>query len=75
MNMELIDVLTAIAVIGKGAPTQGAVVFGSSIVELYITLAVTAAIAAINGLVLSSAARSQDQILPMLVMSVMLSSL
>jgi ABC transport system ATP-binding/permease protein len=66
-------ILTAIAVIGKGAPTHGAVVFGNPIVELYITLAVTAAIAAINGMVLSSAARSQDQILPMLVISVMLS--
>jgi ABC transport system ATP-binding/permease protein len=66
-------VLTAIAVIGKGAPTHGAVVLGNPIVELYITLAVTAAVAAINGLVLSAAARSQDQILPMLVISVMLS--
>jgi ABC-type multidrug transport system ATPase subunit len=66
-------VLTAIVVIGKGAPTRGAVVFGNPIVELYITLAVTAAIAAVNGMVLSSAARSQDQILPMLVISVMLS--
>jgi ABC-type multidrug transport system ATPase subunit len=66
-------VLTAIAVIGKGAPTHGAVVVGNPIVELYITLAVTAAVAAINGMVLSAAARSQDQILPMLVISVMLS--
>jgi hypothetical protein len=66
-------ILTTIAVIGKGAPTHGAVVFGNPIVELYITLAVTAAISAINGMVLSSAARSQDQILPMLVISVMLS--
>ena len=66
-------VLAAIVVIGKGAPTRGALVFGNPIVELYITLAVTAAIAAVNGMVLSSAARSQDQILPMLVISVMLS--
>jgi ABC transport system ATP-binding/permease protein len=66
-------VLTAIAVIGKGAPIYGAVVVGNPIVELYITLAVTATVAAINGMVLSAAARSQDQILPMLVISVMLS--
>ena len=66
-------ILTAIAVIGKGAPTHGAVVFGNPILELYITLALTAAISAINGMVLSSAAKSQDQILPMLVISVMLS--
>jgi ABC transport system ATP-binding/permease protein len=66
-------VLTAIVMIGKGAPTRGAVVVGNPIAELYITLAVTAAIAAVNGMVLSAAARSQDQILPMLVISVMLS--
>jgi ABC transport system ATP-binding/permease protein len=60
-------------VIGKGAPIYGAVVVGNPIVELYITLAVTATVAAINGMVLSAAARSQDQIFPMLVISVMLS--
>ena len=66
-------VLTAIVVIGKGAPTRGAVVLGNSIVELYVTLAVTAAVTAVMGLAMSAAAKSQDQILPMLVISVMLS--
>src|SRR5262245_16037551 len=66
-------VLTTIVVIGKGAPTRGAVVAGNAIVELYLTVAVTAAVSAILGLALSAAARSQDQILPMLVISVMLS--
>ena len=65
-------VLTAIVVIGKGAPTRGAVILGNPIPELYATLAATAAVAAIMGLALSAAATSQDQILPMLVMSVML---
>jgi ABC transport system ATP-binding/permease protein len=66
-------ILTAIVVIGKGAPTRGAIIAGNPIVELYLTLAATAAVAAVMGLAMSAAANSQDQILPMLVMSVMLS--
>jgi ABC-type multidrug transport system ATPase subunit len=66
-------ILAAIVLIGKGTPTRGAVVLTNSTAELYITLAVTALIAAVNGMALSAAARSHDQILPMLVISVMLS--
>jgi ABC transport system ATP-binding/permease protein len=66
-------VLTAIVVIGKGAPTHGAVILGNSVFELYVTLFATAAVAAVTGLALSAVARSHDQILPMLVMTVMLS--
>jgi ABC-type multidrug transport system ATPase subunit len=66
-------VLTAIVVIGKGGPTRGAVVLGNPILELYVTLAGTAAAAAATGMALSAAAKSQDQILPMLVITVMLS--
>jgi ABC transport system ATP-binding/permease protein len=66
-------VLTAIVVAGKGAPTRGAVVAGHPILELYLTLAATAAVAALTGLAMSAIAKSQDQILPMLVVSVMLS--
>jgi len=66
-------VLTAIVVIGKGAPTCGAVVLGNPVFELYVTLAATAAVAAVTGMMLSAAARSHDQILPMLVIAVMLS--
>ena len=66
-------VLAAIVVIGKGGPTRGAVVLGNPVFELYVTLAATAAVAAATGLVLSAAARSHDQILPMLVAVVMLS--
>ena len=66
-------ILTAIVVIGKGPPTRGAVILGNPTLELYVTLAATAAVAAIMGLALSAAATSQDQILPMLVMSIMLS--
>ena len=66
-------ILTTIVVIGKGAPTRGAVVLGNPLLELYLTLAATAAVAAVMGLAMSAAAKSQDQILPMLVISVMLS--
>ena len=66
-------VLTAIVVAGKGAPTRGAVVLGNPILELYLTLAASAAVAALTGLAMSATARSHDQILPMLVISVMLS--
>jgi hypothetical protein len=65
--------LTAIVVIGKGAPTHGAVILGDSVFELYVTLVATAAVAAVTGLALSAVAQSHDQILPMLVMTVMLS--
>lgn len=66
-------VLTAIVVIGKGPPTRGAVILGNPTLELYVTLAATAIVAAIMGLALSAAAASQDQILPMLVVTVMMS--
>ena len=65
--------LTAVVVIGKGPPTRGAVVLGDPTFELYATLAVTAAVAMVLGLALSAAATSQDQILPMLVVVVMVS--
>jgi ABC transport system ATP-binding/permease protein len=68
-----IAVVTAIVVIGKSAPTRGAVILGNPTLELYATLALTAAVAAIMGLALSAAATSQDQILPMLVITMMLS--
>jgi ABC transport system ATP-binding/permease protein len=66
-------VLTAIVVLGKSAPTRGAVVAGDPVLELYLTLAATAAVSAVMGLAMSAAAKSQDQILPMLVISVMVS--
>ena len=65
-------VVFGIVVIGKGAPTRGAVVLGNPTLELYVTLAATAAVSAVMGLALSAAAKSQDQIMPMLVVTVML---
>lgn len=66
-------VLVAIVVIGKGGPTRGAVVAGNPVVEMYLTIAATATIATLAGLAMSAAARSSEQILPMLVLSVMVS--
>ncbi len=66
-------VLTAIVTAGKGAPTRGAALLGHPALELYVTLAATAAASAILGLTLSALVRSQEQILPTLVISVMLS--
>ncbi len=66
-------ILTAISVLGKGGPTQGAVVAGNAVLELYLTLAATAIVAAVLGLALSSLARSTEQVLPMLVVSIMAS--
>lgn len=66
-------VLTAIVVVGKGAPTRGALLLGSPVVELYAALAVTAMVSALIGLALSSLAKSTEQILPMLVVLIMVS--
>lgn len=66
-------ILTAIVVIGKGAPTQGALLLGNPTLELYVSLTVAAIVSAILGLLLSSVARSGEQILPMLVVVIMLS--
>ncbi len=64
-------VLTAIVVYGKGAPTRGAVLLGSSTLELFVDIAATCVASAILGLALSALARSNEQIMPMLVVAVM----
>ena len=70
-------VMVAIMTIGKGAPAHGGVLLGHgvfpAVVELYLGLALTAITSAMVGLVLSSLARSTEQVLPMLVVSIMVS--
>lgn len=66
-------IVTAIVVYGKGGPTQGAVALGNPVYDLYATLALTAIVSAIFGLLWSSLARSNEQILPVLVVVIMLS--
>jgi ABC transport system ATP-binding/permease protein len=70
-------VMVAIMAIGKGAPARGGVLLGHgvfpAVVELYAGLALTAITSAMVGLALSSLARSTEQVLPMLVVSIMVS--
>jgi ABC transport system ATP-binding/permease protein len=65
-------IVTGIVLLGKGAPTQAAVLLGSASFELFTTVAATCVASAVLGLVLSSLARSNEQIMPLLVVSLML---
>jgi ABC-type multidrug transport system ATPase subunit len=65
-------IATTIAILGKGAPTRPALLLGNATFELYVTVAATSVAAAMLGLVLSSLARSSEQIMPLLVVSLMM---
>ncbi len=68
-------IMTAIVVLGKGAPTRGAVLFGhgklDASFELFVGVAATCVTSALLGLLLSALARSNEQIMPLLVVSIM----
>ncbi|ORW97739.1 ABC transporter ATP-binding protein [Mycobacterium sp. IEC1808] len=64
-------IVTVIAILGKGGPTQGAVALGIPNLELFVDVAMTTVASAMLGLVLSSIARSNEQIMPLLVVAVM----
>ncbi len=68
-------IISAIVVIGKSAPTRGAVLLGHSTVgatvELFATVAATCVASAILGLAISSLVRSSEQIMPLFVVAVM----
>jgi ABC transport system ATP-binding/permease protein len=64
-------IATAISVIGWGTPISHAVLLGNVNFELFVTVAATCVGAALLGMALSSLAQSQDQIMPMLVVSIM----
>ena len=70
-------VMVAIMTIGKGTPSHGGALLGhgvaQGVVELYTGLALTAITSAMVGLTLSSLARSTEQVLPMLVATIMVS--
>jgi len=70
-------IITISAVVGKGAPTHGAVLLGHSSLaasfELFVALAVTAIVSAMVALTLSSLATYSEQILLMAVLTVLLS--
>ncbi|BBY39424.1 ABC transporter ATP-binding protein [Mycobacterium mantenii] len=65
-------IATTITILGKGAPTRPALLLGSATLELYVATAAMCVAAAMVGLVLSSLARSNEQIMPLLVVSLML---
>jgi ABC-type multidrug transport system ATPase subunit len=64
-------IATIITVVYWGPPPTDAVLLGSVRVELFVTVAATAVASAILGLALSAIAQSQDQIMPLLVVSIM----
>ena len=63
-------IVTAIVVWGKGAP-QSAVALGRPGLELFVTIAATCVASANLGLLLSAVARSNEQIMPLLVVAIM----
>jgi ABC transport system ATP-binding/permease protein len=68
-------IITAIVVLGKGAPTRGAVVMGhgtvAATVELFTTVAATCVASAVLGLAISALVRSTEQVMPLFVVAVM----
>ena len=62
--------LVAIVVYGKGGPTQGDWMVGNASVGLFLSVAGTSVAGAMLGLALSALARSNEQIMPMLVVLV-----
>ncbi len=66
-------ITTTAAVVGQGAPTASGMVFGDSVVELYVSVAATAIVSAIIALALASLTRHRDQLLPIAVLVILLS--
>ncbi len=70
-------IMTTAAVVGKGEPTQGAVLLGNTAfaaaLELFIVLAVTTIVSAMVALALSSPARYVEQIVLVAVLIVLIS--
>jgi ABC-type multidrug transport system ATPase subunit len=64
-------IATTISIVGWGTPISDAVILGNVNVELFVTVAATCVGAALLGMALSALAESQDQIMPMLVVSIM----
>ncbi len=64
-------IATGITVLGKGGPTQGAAALGKPALELFADVALTCVASAMLGLALSAIAKSNEQIMPLLVVAVM----
>ena len=63
--------MVSIVIWGKGGPTEGAVALGNPSLELFATIAATCVASANLGLLLSSLAKSNEQIMPLLVVAIM----
>ncbi len=64
-------IATAISVIGWGQPIASAVMLGNVSFELFVDVALTCVASALLGMALSAIAKSQDQIMPFLVIAIM----
>jgi ABC-type multidrug transport system ATPase subunit/ABC-type multidrug transport system permease subunit len=64
-------VATTISVVGWGTPLSGATVLGNVNLELFVDVAATCVASALLGMALSALAKSQDQIMPLLVFAIM----
>ncbi|MBS9534076.1 ATP-binding cassette domain-containing protein [Mycobacterium sp. M1] len=64
-------IATLIVLIGKKAPNPSDPMFGSASFSLFLTVAATCVASAILGMALSAFANSNEQIMPMLVVSIM----
>ncbi|QNI05849.1 ATP-binding cassette domain-containing protein [Mycobacterium kubicae] len=64
-------IATIISVVGWGKPLSDAVLLGDVRFELFVTVAATCVASALLGMAMSAVAQSQDQIMPMLVVSIM----
>src|ERR1700710_1902052 len=68
-------VVTLITIVFSGAPTPGAHLFGSGStaagLDLFVGMATTTVAAAMVGLALSALAKSNEQIMPLLVVAIM----
>ncbi len=64
-------IVTLIVLWGKGGPTQGAVALGKPGLELFVDIAATCVASANLGLLLSALAKSNEQIMPLLVVAIM----
>jgi ABC transport system ATP-binding/permease protein len=64
-------IATLIVRIGKGAPTADPPFFGDATFSLFLTVAATCVASAMFGLMLSAVAQTSEQIMPLLVVSIM----
>ncbi|MBO0865835.1 MAG: ATP-binding cassette domain-containing protein, partial [Mycobacterium sp.] len=64
-------IATSIVRMGKGAPTAHPPFFGSATFSLFLTVAATTIASAMLGMLLSALAQSNEQIMPLLVVSIM----